>query len=132
MSPARGLVEFVARLREVIPRHEADLLNVTVRWVEADSDSLMHYADQPVVAFVMLFDQPRTAAAEIEMAALTRELIDAGTATDGRYYLPYRLHASSEQFRRAYPQADRFFTLKRKYDPDEVFQNEFYLKYREP
>jgi FAD/FMN-containing dehydrogenase len=128
--PRARMVEFVARLREVIPRHEADLLNVTVRWVEADPDSLMRYADQPVVAFVMLFDQPRTAAAEIEMAALTRELIDAALAADGRYYLPYRLHATVEQFRRAYPQADRFFALKRQYDPDELFQNEFYLKYR--
>jgi hypothetical protein len=34
-----------------------------------------------------------------------------------------------EQFRRAYPQADRFFEMKRKYDPEELFQNEFYVKY---
>ncbi len=30
---------------------------------------------------------------------------------------------------RAYPQVDEFFELKGKYDPDELFQNEFYLKY---
>jgi hypothetical protein len=46
--------------------------------------------------------------------------------------LPYRLHATPEQFRRAYPEADRFFALKRQHDRDELFQNEFYLKYREP
>jgi hypothetical protein len=43
--------------------------------------------------------------------------------------LPYRLHAKVEQFYRAYPQAQRFFELKRKYDPDELFQNELYRKY---
>jgi FAD/FMN-containing dehydrogenase len=48
---------------------------------------------------------------------------------DGRYYLPYRLHATPKQFNEAYPQAEKFFELKRKYDPEELFQNEFYLKY---
>ncbi len=47
------------------------------------------------------------------MEALTRELIDAALACGGRYYLPYRLHATPEQFRAAYPQAERFFKLKR-------------------
>jgi hypothetical protein len=37
--------------------------------------------------------------------------------------------ATAEQFERAYPQARRFFELKRKYDPDELFQNAFYMKY---
>jgi hypothetical protein len=43
--------------------------------------------------------------------------------------LPYRLHATPEQFARAYPQGADFFAAKRRYDPDELFQNEFYLKY---
>jgi FAD/FMN-containing dehydrogenase len=63
------------------------------------------------------------------MEALTRDLIDAALACGGRYYLPYRLHATREQMRRAYPRAQAFFELKRRYDPDEIFQNQFYLKY---
>jgi FAD/FMN-containing dehydrogenase len=130
--PRAGWLDFVARARQIIPRHQADLLNVTVRWVETDEDSLLRYADQPLVALVMLFDQQRSEAGEADMTGLTRELIDAALACGGRYYLPYRLHASGEQFRRAYPQADRFFALKRRHDPQELFQNEFYLKYRQP
>jgi len=63
------------------------------------------------------------------MAHMTRELIEAALAVGGRYYLPYRLHAEVEQFYRAYPQAQRFFQLKRKYDPEELFQNVLYRKY---
>ena len=47
----------------------------------------------------------------------------------GCYYLPYRLHATPEQFHRAYPQARAFFERKRAYDPGELFQNRFYLRY---
>lgn len=63
------------------------------------------------------------------MSKLTQEIVAAALQNDGRYYLPYRLHATPEQFSQAYPQAKEFFALKRKYDPDELFQNEFYLKY---
>ena len=63
------------------------------------------------------------------MQALTRELIDASLLVGGRYYLPYRLHASRNQFQRAYPKHETFFALKHAVDPDEVFQNQFYRAY---
>ena len=63
------------------------------------------------------------------MRAITRDLIDAALSRGGRYYLPYRLHATPEQFRTAYPQAAEFFRLKRHYDPDELLQNQFYRRY---
>ena len=105
------------------------MLNVTVRSVDTDSDTFLRYADQQMFAFVMLFSQPQTSEADAQMEAMTGELIEAALSSRGRYYLPYRLHASPEQFHRAYPQAKEFFVLKRKYDPDELFQNQFYLKY---
>jgi FAD/FMN-containing dehydrogenase len=77
----------------------------------------------------MLFSQTRDAAGEEKMSKLTQEIVAATLRHDGTYYLPYRLHATPEQFNEAYPQAKKFFELKRKYDPDELFQNEFYLKY---
>jgi len=42
------------------------------------------------------------------------------------YYLPYRLHYTPEQFRRAYPMAPEFLELKRRVDPEELFQSRFY------
>jgi FAD/FMN-containing dehydrogenase len=127
--PPEQFNAFVERVREIVPRHRGNLLNVTVRNVLADSDSFLRYADRDVFALVMLFVQPRTPDAELAMQALTRDLIDAAVSLDGRYYLPYRLHATAEQFAAAYPQAEEFFALKRKYDPQELFQNQFYLRY---
>ena len=54
------------------------------------------------MAFVMLFHQRRTLAAEKAMETLTGELIEAALKLGGTYYLPYRLHATPEQFHRAY------------------------------
>ena len=127
--PREGIASFVEELRRIIPAHQGDLLNVTVRYVDTDTDTFLRFAEEPVFALVMLFNQRTTAAGDAQMQAMTQEMIEAVLAAGGRYYLPYRLHATVEQFRRAYPQADEFFSLKRKYDPDELFQNQFYLKY---
>src|SRR5262249_45110615 len=126
----KGRVEaFLDRLRIAIPRHRADLLNVTVRSVRGDTETVLRYADRDMFSFVLLFSQRRTHEADVQMETLTRELIDAALALEGTYYLPYRLHATLAQFRKAYPGSARFFERKRHYDPDGVFQNRFVERY---
>ena len=92
----------------------------------------LHDLGKLLFAFVMLFVQDRTEAGETNMRALTRDLIDAAIEHDGSYYLPYRLHATQEQFDSAYPQAAEFFRRKREFDPGELFQNRFYVTYGNP
>jgi FAD/FMN-containing dehydrogenase len=48
---------------------------------------------------------------------------------EGRYYLPYQLHASSEQFARAYPEAQNLRRIKHSVDPGNKFSNELWRKY---
>jgi FAD/FMN-containing dehydrogenase len=130
--PAENLTVFLEKARAIIPKHQADLLNVTVRNILEDKDTFLRYADRDLFSLVMLFNQPRTDDGDSEMRDATRELIDAALACGGRYYLPYRLHATAAQFAGAYPQATAFFKRKRFYDRDEIFQNQFYLKYGKP
>lgn len=120
---------FVDQVRSIIPECHGNLLNVTVRSVEQDDDTFLRYADRPMLSLVMLFNQKRTAEGETEMRKMTQQLVDAALDVGGRYYLPYRLHATVEQFHAAYPMASEFFELKRRHDSDGLFQNEFFLKY---
>lgn len=130
--PPSQLETFLARARSIITKHDADLLNVTVRNVLEDRDSLLRYADQEMFGFVMLFNQERTQDADRKMESLTKELIEASLDCGGRYYLPYRLHATREQFARAYPRMSEFFARKRQLDPAGLFENQFSLKYGAP
>ena len=106
-----------------------DLLNVTVRTVSEDKDSFLRYARKDALALVLLFSQLCDSAGEAKMKTLTQEIIASALEHQGTYYLPYRGHATVEQFHRAYPQAGDFFALKRKFDPDELFVNGFYRDY---
>ena len=127
--PPKRFEPFLAELRKIIPKNHANLLNITVRDINRDDDSFLRYADKDMISLVMLFSQVRDTHGEEKMSKLTQEIVAAALRRDGRYYLPYRLHATPKQFNEAYPQAEKFFELKQKYDPEELFQNKFYLKY---
>ncbi len=58
-----------------------------------------------------------------EVGVWTRELTDAVIESNGTYYLPYQMHQTEDQFKKAYPRSEEFFALKRKYDPDNKFRN---------
>ena len=74
-----------------------------MRGVRRDDDTVLRYADRDMGAVVLLFNQPLTAEADAKLEAATRDIVEATLAVGGCYYLPYRRHASPEQFRRAYP-----------------------------
>jgi FAD/FMN-containing dehydrogenase len=121
--------DFLAACREIIPAHKQDLLNVTLRYVDADKSSVLTYASQPRIAAVMLFVQKRTTEADDDMRAMTIKLIDRVLALGGSYYLPYRLHATREQMRSAYPRLGEFIAAKRRYDPQLRFRNALWDSY---
>ena len=128
--PKTRVANFIDSLKKIIPAYKVDLLNITVRNVKKDEDAFLRYANEEVFGFVMLFNQAKTNEAETQMKAATQRMIDAAISLKGTYYLPYRLHATKEQLDRSYPQAKEFFLLKRKYDPEEIFQNKFYQTYK--
>jgi hypothetical protein len=55
--------------------------------------------------------------------------LNAALDLGGAYYLTFDILASPQQMRRAYPQAQQFFALKRQYDLSEIFSSCFYEKY---
>ncbi len=127
--PPDRFAAFVAACQEVIPSSYQELLNITLRYVRRDPESVLSYAPSNRIAAVMLFSQERSHRAERDMARMTHALIERVLDLGGTYYLPYRPHATVEQFRTAYPRAEEFVTLKRRYDPDLAFRNGFWDNY---
>ena len=121
--PAEKFLPFVRRMAGVLKARRVNALNVSIRHSPADKTSLLSWAPQEVFAFVVYYKQRSTKAASAQVRVWTRELIDAALENGGRYYLPYRLDATPEQFRRAYPEAAEFSALKARVDPGGRFRN---------
>jgi FAD/FMN-containing dehydrogenase len=128
VAPAR-FADFVKACRAVIPASYQQLLNITLRYVDTDRDSVLAYATEPRIAAVMLFSQEKTVRGEADMARMTRALIDRVLDIGGTYYLPYRPHASTSQLTRGYPRAAAFAARKREADPDLLFRNNLWDGY---
>lgn len=127
--PPGRFSEFIDACQDVIPASYQEMMNITLRYVAADPESVLSYAPAARIACVMLFSQEMTARAEADHARMTRALIDRVLDIGGNYYLPYRPHATPAQFLRAYPRAREFAAEKRDYDPDLIFQNGFWENY---
>ncbi len=127
--PVNNLDSFVPKMRKVFQSNDVDVLNVSIRHALPDTGSYMAWAREEVFAFVVYYHQKTTKEAQEEVGKWTREMIDAILSEGGTYYLPYQAHATTEQFKKAYPNADNFFDVKRKIDPDNRFQNKLWEKY---
>ena len=128
ISPHR-FAEFIQACQDVIPSSYQQLLNITLRYVDTDNESVLAYAPEPRIAAVMLFSQEMSARGEADMHRMTSALIQRTLEIGGTYYLPYRLHATDEQFQQGYQRASEFVSRKRKLDPDLVFQNALWQRY---
>jgi hypothetical protein len=128
VSPDR-FGDFLDVCRAAIPASYQEMLNVTLRYIDADPVSMLAHSPVERIAAVMSFSQEMTVRAEADMARMTRNLIDGITAIGGTYYLPYRPHATVEQFARAYPRAPEFAARKREIDPLLTFRGGLWDNY---
>jgi FAD/FMN-containing dehydrogenase len=128
VTPSR-FAEFVTACRDEIPASFQQLLNITLRFVDTDRDSVLNYAREPRIAAVLLFSQEQTMRGEADMARMTQALIERVLAIGGTYYLPYRPHASLDQLTRAYPGAAGLAARKREVDPELLFRNHLWDRY---
>jgi FAD/FMN-containing dehydrogenase len=130
--PVARFDEFVPRMAEILERHRVNVINVSVRHALPDLGSLLSWAREEMFAFVLYYKQRVRRNARERVAVWTRELIEAAIAAGGTYYLPYQVHATAEQFHRAYPRARELFGLKRRYDPGYRFRGALWDAYYGP
>jgi FAD/FMN-containing dehydrogenase len=127
--PTGAFTSFCRELQRILANNDVDALNVSIRHSPADTRSLLRWAPTDVFSFVLFHKQRSWRGADVSAGRWTRKLIDATLAHGGRYYLPYRLHASRAQFERAYPEYPMFAEIKRKADPHHRFRNALWEKY---
>ncbi len=127
--PVDRMEDFVARMSKILHAHDANVINISIRHAKQDPGTLLAWAKQEVFAFVLYYKQDTSPAARDAVAVWTRQLIDAAIATGGRYYLPYQIHATTEQFHAAYPGWEKYFALKHEVDPTNKFRNKLWDAY---
>jgi SAM-dependent methyltransferase len=122
----------VAAVAEILQRHRVNVINISIRHAQRDPGTILAWARGETFALVLYYKQRTRDNARDRVGVWTRELIDAVIEHGGTYYLPYQLHATLEQFHRAYPRAQELFALKKRLDPDYRLRNSLWDKYYAP
>ena len=128
--PRGDLPDFLAQAAELLRSNRTILIYGTVRLIEKDNESFLAWAKEPYACIIFNLLTFHTSDSIEASARAFRGLIDLAIARAGSYYLTYHKFAKSEQVMACYPQFKQFLDLKRKYDPTERFQSDWYRHYR--
>jgi FAD/FMN-containing dehydrogenase len=125
-----NFVTFMGAVRKDFVGDGADMTYGTIRFIEKDSESFLAWARDPSVCIICNLHVLHTEAGKAQAARHFRRIIDRAIEFGGRYYLTYHRWAERRQVETCYPQFVDFLRLKRKFDPQERFQSDWYRHYR--
>jgi FAD/FMN-containing dehydrogenase len=125
-----GLESFMAAVRAYALSQKTEIVSGTVRLIEQDRDSFLPWARKPYACVMFSVHVERTSSAVIRASDAFRALIEIGLRHGGSYYPAYHRYALKRQVEAAFPQFEEFLKLKRKYDPAELFQSDWYRHYK--
>ena len=129
--PRPALPAFLAAVRADFRRHGVALIYGTIRLIERDDESFLAWAREPWVCTVMNLHVDHTPDRIAKAAADFRRLIDRAIEHGGSYFLTYHRWASRAQVEACHPRMAEFLRLKRRHDPGEVFQSDWYRHYKQ-
>ena len=128
--PRADLSDFLAQAAELLRSNHTIAIYGTVRLIEKDDESFLAWAKESYACIIFNLLTLHTPGGIEASTRSFRGLIDLAIARGGSYYLTYHKFAKLEQVMACYPQFKQFLALKRKYDPTERFQSDWYRYYR--
>jgi FAD/FMN-containing dehydrogenase len=124
--PRPRLAATLAELRLAFRENGASIPYGTIRFIERDQETFLPWARERYACVVFNLHVPRGGDGEARTADAFRTLIDVALAQGGTYYLTYHRYARREQLLAAYSRFPEFLAAKRRLDPHERFQSDWY------
>ncbi len=128
--PRPALKGFLDEVREDFRKNRIELIYGTVRLIERDDETFLPWAKQPYACTIFNLHTVHNPEGLQRSKYAFRRLIDMAVGRGGTYYLTYHRYAARNQVESCYPQFAEFLRLKKKYDPEERFQSDWYRHYR--
>jgi FAD/FMN-containing dehydrogenase len=129
--PRERLTDFMGEAREDFRANKVEVIYGTIRLIQKDDETFLAWARQDYACVIFNVHVEHSDVGLKHSAAAFQRLIDMAIRRNGNFYLTYHRHATRAQALICYPQLPEFLRLKRKYDPAERFQSDWYRHQRE-
>lgn len=129
-APRKELARFLEDVRKDCRENKVNVIFGVFRLIEKDDESFLAWAKEPYACVIFNLHVVHTPQGLEKAARDFRHLIDRGIQYGGSYYLTYHRWATPRQVETCYPQFPEFLRLKKKYDPAERFQSDWYRHYK--
>jgi FAD/FMN-containing dehydrogenase len=127
--PPRSLVTFLRAAAKLLIERQTPVIYGTIRLIRPDTETVMAWARRRFACIIFNLHIDHVAESLERAAGSFRDLIDLACDLGGGYYLTYHRFASPSQLARCYPRVSEFFAAKRRFDPDGLFQSDWYRHY---
>lgn len=128
--PRPRLGDFLEEVREDFLRHRVNLIYGTIRLIEQDDESYLAWARESFACTIFNLHAEHSTEGLRHVGDAFRRLIAMAVRRGGSYYLTYHREATREQVEACYPQFRAFLAEKLRYDPEELFQSDWYAYYK--
>jgi len=129
--PRPAIHDFLEAIRADMVQHQANPIYGTVRWIERDDVTVLAWARQPWACVIVNLHTAHDPGSLAVTGEHFQRLIRRARELGGSYYLTYHRWATPEQVTSCHPRFVEFLRAKRKRDPEERFQSDWYRFYRD-
>ncbi|HUE95397.1 MAG TPA: FAD-binding oxidoreductase, partial [Longimicrobiaceae bacterium] len=124
--PRDRLTDFMQVCRSDFREHGVDFIYGTIRLIEEDEETFLPWARRPYACVIFNLHVAHDEAGVARAIVDFKRLIDRALERGGSFYLTYHRWATREQLLQAYPELPAWLAEKRRFDPEERFQSDWY------
>jgi FAD/FMN-containing dehydrogenase len=129
--PRPAIHEFLEAIRADMLQERPNPIYGTVRWIERDEVTALPWAREPWACVIVNLHTAHDPESLAVTAQHFQRLIERARELGGSYYLTYQRWAKPEQVVACHPRFTEFLAAKKRLDPEERFQSDWYRFYRE-
>ncbi len=130
LVPPQRLGQFLDLVRIEAAERRIELAGIRVRRTLAEDDTFLRWATQEFSSITLRLRLRRTLGGSVQASEARRWIIGAALGLGGSFPIASGFDASLEQVRACYPQLAAFLAAKRRYDPSELLQSDWYRHFR--
>jgi FAD/FMN-containing dehydrogenase len=129
--PRARLEDFLDEAAIMLKQSGSSTIYGTIRLIEKDNESFLAWAKEDYACVIFNLHVVHTEEGLMRAIDSFRSLIDLSIDRGGSFYLTYHRWATKSQVLACYPNFPEFLQKKLEYDPNELFQSEWYRHYKQ-